>query len=57
MIVLCYVGARDHVIQCVGHVLCGSSLWSCESVWFSSVFSVLYVLWSCVLFVLSCNSV
>ena len=57
MIVLCYVGARDHVIQCVGHVLCGSSLWSCESVWFSSVFSQLYVLWSCVLFVLSCDSV
>ena len=28
VIVLCYVGARDHVSQCVGHVLCGSSLWS-----------------------------
>ena len=39
VIVLCYVGARDYVSQCVGHVLCGSSLWSCESVCWS------YVIW------------
>ena len=43
MLVMCYVGRLcGHVSQCAGHMLFGSSLWSCES-----------VCWSCVMWVVS----
>ena len=43
MILMCYAGALFGLgIQCDSHVFCARSLWSCDSVRYSSIVCVLY---------------